>query len=216
MPQNDRSRSRWGVALVGVLIVAVSVSSTACSGQDSPQQYSIEELALDILVDEYAESVNPFARYRTAQERQEADAQGDRLDGSEYERERTFFETRINMILVGAGDTLPSDVARGSGVLHDALNEAKDQCATEKGWPGLQLYDISQEMGEQYERDYGLTLDMLLDLRHECSKYAATYPTLDPQYRDQLLAKRRDHYMQAVRDWIAANPELVVPVENHD
>ena len=115
-----------------------------------------------------------------------------------------------------ADDTSPADVALGSGVLHDALYEAVDDCAAEAGWPGVQLYDVSQELGEQYERDYGLTLEMFLDLRHECSKYAATYPTLDPGYRDELLAKRRAHYMKVGRDWIAANPELVVPVEHHE
>jgi len=39
---------------------------------------------------------------------------------------------------------------------------------------------------------------------------------LDPAVRDELLAKRRDHYMAAIRDWMAANPELVVPVEYHE
>ncbi len=91
-----------------------------------------------------------------------------------------------------------------------------DHCAADAGWPGVQLYDVSQQLGEQYERDYGLTLEIFLDLRHECGKYAATYPTLDPAYRDELLAKRRAHYMAAVRDWMVANPELVVPIEHHE
>ena len=115
-----------------------------------------------------------------------------------------------------ADDTSPADVALGSGVLHDALYEAVDDCATEAGWPGVQLYDVSNDVVLGYERDYGLTLEMFLDLRHQCSKYAATYPTLDLEYRDELLAKRRAHYMEVARDWIAANPGLVVPVEHHE
>ena len=99
---------------------------------------------------------------------------------------------------------------------HSGYPGAPMRGSSEAGWPGVQLYDVSQELGEQYERDYGLTLEMFLDLRHECSKYAATYPTLDPGYRDELLAKRRAHYMKVGRDWIAANPELVVPVEHHE
>ncbi len=91
-----------------------------------------------------------------------------------------------------------------------------DQCATEAGWPGVQFYDVSQQMGEQYEREFGLTLDQFLDLRHECSKYAATYPTLDPDRREELLAKRRDHYIAALREWLEKNPELGVPVEHHE
>ena len=119
-------------------------------------------------------------------------------------------------MLFVAGDTLPPDVALESGVLYDAEQEALDECAADAGWPGVQLYGVSQDMGEQYERDYGLTLETFLDLRHECSKYAATYPTLDPAYRDELLAKRRAHYETAVREWIAENPDLVVPVEHHE
>ena len=53
-----------------------------------------------------------------------------------------------------------------------------DQCAADAGYPGVQVYDVSNDVVEQYERDFGLTLEMFLDLRHECGKYAATYPTL--------------------------------------
>ena len=45
---------------------------------------------------------------------------------------------------------------------------------------------------------------------------ASTCATLDLEYRDGLLAKRRTHYMKAVRDWIAAEPEFVVPLGHHD
>ena len=186
----------------------------ACSSQDPPRQYSEEELAFDGFVEEYMKGTVPFSRYRTFDER--TDPSRDDPGGSGHERERNFFEATLRLVMHTASDSLPADVARGSGVLHDAGDEAMDECAAEAGWPGVQLYDVSQELGEQYERDYGLTLDMLLDLRHECSKYAITYPTLDPEYRDELLAKRRAHYMKAVRDWIAATPELVVPVEHHD
>ncbi len=140
----------------------------------------------------------------------------DPLDGTGHERERAVFEFRLHLVMLGADDTLPPDVAIGSGVLHDAKEEAMDACAAEAGWPGVQLYDVSQQLGEQYEREFGLTVEIFLDLRHECAKYAATYPTLDPDVRDELLAKRRDHYMAAIRDWMAANPELVVPVEYHE
>lgn len=187
----------------------------ACSSQDTPRQYSDEELALSALVDDQMISSSlPFARYRTSEE-MDSDLP-DPAAGVGHERERNNFEVILQVILAVAGDTLPPDVANDSGVLYDAENNAMDKCAADAGWPGVQLYDVSQDMGERYERDYGLTLDMFLDLRHECSKYAATYPTLDPDLRDELLAKRRAHYMAAAREWIAANPDLVVPVEHHD
>ena len=143
-------------------------------------------------------------------------AKGRIFTTSGHERERLIFEERLFAAVLAAEDTLPEDIGRHQGVLHDALYEAMDECAAEEGWPGVQLYDVSQELGEQYERDFGLTLDMFLDLRHECSKYAVTYPTLDPEHRDELLARRREHFMQTVRDWMAENPQLVVPVEHHE
>lgn len=194
---------------IGVLSLAV-----ACSSEDPARQYSDEELGLDELVDDEVLSAIPFAQYRTL----------DGMDrdlvnptaGSGHERERNYFEHLVALVMLAADDTLPPDVAIGSGVLHEAEQEAMDQCTADAGWPGVRVYDVSQELGEQYEREFGLTLEMFLDLRHECSKYAATYPTLDRAYRDELLAKRRAHYMAAVGDWMASNPELVVPVEYHE
>ena len=198
------------LAAMAVLLVA-----GACSSQESPRQYSHRELGLEQLVDDQMNSgVLSFAHYRTFE-----DEDRDRSDpyvASGHERERGIFETTIRIIMAVAGDTLPPDIALGSGVLHDAENNAMDKCAADAGWPGVRLYDVSQDMGERYERDYGLTLEMFLDLRHECSKYAATYPTLDPDLRDELLAKRRAHYMSAAHEWISAHPDLVVPVEHHE
>ena len=195
--------------------VAVFVVAVACSSPDPPRQYTDEELGLEQLVDDEMNSgMLAYARYRSFE-----DEDRDRSDpyvASGHERERGIFETKIRIILAVAGDTLPPDVARGSGVLHGAENDAMDECAADAGWPGVQLYDVSQDMGEQYERDYGLTLEMFLDLRHECAKYASTYPTLDPDLRDELLAKRRAHYMEIAREWMAANPDQVVPVEYHE
>ena len=199
-------------ASLGVLSMLLFV--VACGSQNSPREYSNEELALDESVDHYLHGLVPFAQYRTS-----ADEDRDRVDplgGSGHERERATFEFRLRQVMLGADGSLPPDVAIGSGVLHDARDEALAECAAEAGWPGVELYDVSQELGEQYERELGLTLEMFLDLRHECAKYAANYPTLGPAYRDELLAKRRDHYMTAVRDWMAATPELVVPVEYHE
>lgn len=200
------------LAIVVVLFVAACGSQD--SSQDSARQYSDEELALDEAVDDYIEGLMTWAQYRTFEDKDRDSV--DPLAGSGHSRERATFEFLLQSVLVRANESLPRDVATDSGVLYEAEREAKDECAMEMGWPGVQLYDTTQQMGEQYERDYGLMSEMFLDLRHECSKYAATYPTLDPAYRDELLAIRRMHYMTVVRDWVAANPDLVVPVEYHE
>lgn len=206
----------WSAALSQLLLALVVILLVvSCSSEDRPRVYSDEEIGLDEVVrhDIILRSL-PYSRYRTGQD---IDRHHEGLmAGSGHELERGFFEFLVGLKVVEISESLPPDVASASRTLRDAEDEALDQCAAEAGWPGVQLYDVSQHMGEQYERDYGLTLEMFLDLRHECSKRAATYPTLDPQVRDELVTKERAHYMDAVRDWMAANPELVVPIEYHE
>lgn len=181
-------------------------------------RYSDEQLALSPVVDYYLSLENRFAHYRTSEEAWAAeDERTDRLHGtSGHERERLIFEERLFAVMLVAGDTLAEEVGRHRGVLHEAFEDALGECAADSGWSSVQLYDVSNSDVEAYEREFDLTLEMFLDLRHECSKYAATYPTLDPAYRDELLARRRDHYMAAVRTWMDSNPHLVVPIEYHE
>ena len=223
--ESQRRRTRlsvrsWSAALAQIILSGVVVLLVvSCSSEDPPREYSDEELGLqEIVENEILVSSLWFARYRTVDDwnRDFGDPFFDDPKGSGHELERAFFEHNLGLVMLAAGEKLPPDVATGSGVLHDAEEAAMDQCAADAGYPGVQVYDVSQQMGERYERDYGLTLEMFLDLRHECGKHAASYPTLDPAYRDELLAKRRDHYMAFVRDWMAANPDQVVPIEYHE
>ena len=48
----------------------------------------------------------------------------------------------------------------------------------------------------------------------ECAQYAATYPTLDPDYRDELLRPQRDHFVQELRKYLLANPQSVIPLDD--
>jgi len=196
----------------------VSTAEVSVSGTGSTVPYTDEDLGLDHVVDTYRPVDISFARFRTAEERWAAeDELEDRIyTTSGHELERAAFELRLYTVMLAAEDTLPDDIGRHKGILFDALYEAVDECSAEAGWPQIQLYDVSNDDVLKYEREFGLSLEMFLDLRHECSKYAVTYPTLDPQYRDELLSRRREHFMQAVRDWVAANPDLVVPIEYHE
>ena len=211
----------WSAAFAQLIVVGVVVLLVvSCSSEDPPREYSDEELGLQEVVENEIIMYSLWvARYRTVDDwdRDLGDPFFDHpFEGSGHELERAFFEHNLGLVMLAAGEKLPPDVSNHGGVLHDAEEAAMDQCAAGAGYPGVQVYDVAPDVVAQYERDYGLTLEMFLDLRHECGKYAATYPTLDPAYRDELLAKRRAHYMAFVRDWMAANPDQVVPIEYHE
>ena len=66
---------------------------------------------------------------------------------------------------------------------------------------------------DQFAESLGFTRDELLDLRHSCSRYAATLPSLDPEVRERLFRQLHEHYLSAVRVFVAENPQATAPVE---
>ena len=66
---------------------------------------------------------------------------------------------------------------------------------------------------DQFAASLGFTRDELLDLRHSCSRYAATLPSLDPDVREQLFRLLHEHYLSAVQAFLAENPQPTEPVE---
>ena len=64
---------------------------------------------------------------------------------------------------------------------------------------------------DQFAESLGFTRDELLDLRHSCSRYAATLPSLDPDVREHLFRLLHEHYLSAVRAWLAENPQATEP-----
>ena len=107
----------------------------------------------------------------------------------------------------------------GSQVLHDAFFGALEDCGRRSRWPDVELfvigdgrgYDVDPVTVESYELLYGLSYYEYLQLRHECSRYAATYPGLDEGVRDELLRPQREHYARAVVDSLADLPHIEVP-----
>ena len=104
-----------------------------------------------------------------------------------------------------------------SQVLHDEFFGALEQCGRRSRWPDVELFLMS-EGGHGYdmvpdlvEPTFGLSYFEYLELRHECARYAATYPGLDEALRDQLLQPQREHYERAVVEGLAANPGVEVP-----
>lgn len=109
----------------------------------------------------------------------------------------------------------------GSRVLHDAFFEALAQCGRDSQWPQVRLFVLHEgrgydEVPDLIEATYGLSYYEFQQLKHECARYAATYPSLDETTRDELLAPQRDHYARAVLDGLAANPRIEVPDRYRD
>lgn len=102
-------------------------------------------------------------------------------------------------------------------VLHDAFFDALEECGRASPWPDAQLFQTTQGRAHDYwpdyvERDFGLSYWEYKELIHECARYAATYPSLDPELRDELLAPQRAHLAREVLDGIDNGlPRVEVP-----
>ena len=111
--------------------------------------------------------------------------------------------------------------SRGSQVLHEAFFGALEDCARDSRWPEVELFVMHNGGGgdmapDLIEPTFGLSYYEFLQLRHECARYAATYPTLDEATRDELLRPQREHYARAVLDGLTANPHIKVPTRYRD
>ena len=158
-----------------------------------------------------------YARFRSEREASEHNSETERHFAevaTGHERERMHFEHNLASVYWKAYDDLPSDLRFG-GLLDQAFEEAMDECARARGWPSVQLYGVSNTDVEQYEAGLGLSLGEFLDLRHECAKVAASYPTLDRAVRDELLERLKDHYRAAVYEYLREFPDAEVPLVDH-
>lgn len=230
-------RRRWLLAaVIATAMVAVAVwlgfaltgpdsyssdhhGSPAETGDDrivpSGRRYSDEELGIEELFEELI--VPRYARFRSPQDASDYNSAKERYlleEAVGHERERLYFEHNLTSVYWRAHDELPAELGSG-GTLDRAYEETMDQCAAAAGWPGVTLYGVSQSDVDAFGEQFGLTLDDFLDLRHECAKEAASYPTLDPAVRDALLDRLREHYRAAVHEFLRENPHLEIPLVDH-
>lgn len=130
------------------------------------------------------------------------------------------FEFGVLRTAKRAGSSLPQ--IDGSQVLHDAFFEAMEECGRSSAWPGVELFVMHQGVAGEMpdvmiEPTFGLSYLEFVELRHGCARYAATYPTLDPFLRDELLAPQRAHYADAILDWIDNSlPAVEIPIRYRD
>ncbi|MXY03774.1 MAG: hypothetical protein F4190_14720 [Acidimicrobiales bacterium] len=179
------------------------------------RKYSDEQLGLNQLIDE---EITPFhASFRSFSDWEGPyDERNSFLEQEAvgHERERIYFERNVAWLLSNAYDDLPADLGFG-GLLDQAFEEALSECADAAGSPGLKLNISSEADIDQALEVSGLTYEGFLDLRYECSKQAATYPTLDPAVRDELLDRLRAHYRAAVHEYLREFPDAEVPLVDH-
>ena len=196
---------------------STAVDPTARQGSAvlSERRYSDEELGIDKLIDE---EIMPFdARYRNFSDWETPYDERQRYleeDAIGHERERLYFERNMEWLLSSEYERLPADLGH-EGILDRAFEEAMDECAGAAGWPGLKISVNSRSDVDHALDVSGLTYEEFLDLRHECAKQAASYPTLEPAVRDELLDRLREHYRAAVHEYLRTFPDAEVPLIDH-
>ncbi len=197
-------------------------SAWAAIAQDVPldldRRYTDEELGLYELIDDIVFNTPSYIRFRTVGDAVEYNNRRDEhisSVASGHERERLAFEREVEDIIKNSYWRLPSDLGTG-GVLELAFVEAMRECAAEAGYPEINPMGASEEERERYELEFGLSSDVFYDLRHECAKQAATYPTLDPEVRDGMLNRVREYFLLTVNDYIRDHDVVEVPVEHHE
>ncbi len=197
------------------------------------QGYTEEDIGVEYIVEEYITEFHSdiLARYRTydeylARAYDEYRAADDSLEYNEpgsqsaEARDRWLFEQTVKFVLFEASEAMPAEVSVAVNELYDALHDSLDLCIARSDWPDIQLYYYDDEgyhsAGvDQFFRAvelYGLTIDEFKDFERECNKFAATYPSLNSQRRDELVNIRRDYFLEVLRLWMQDHPEAVVPM----
>ena len=221
-----------------VLLAAAAVAYWIGQSNDAnvygEHEYTDEDLGIRDIVSSYLDA-GSYARFRTNEEysltlREEGAWFDDIATG--HERERSWFESQLEVVLIAAAQNLPSHLGE-NGVLAVAFRDALDECVANAGYAEVRLYEdpgidpqrlqsdgraLAAERDAEfrrYEREYGLGYESFVDLRHECHQYADDYPTLPTVERDKLLEELNEHYAAAIRRAISEHPEYAIPVEWH-
>ena len=141
-------------------------------------------------------------------------------DADAVDKAMFAFENRMRNSGWAAAGSMPD--ATSSSVLDEAFFEAFERCGRESAWPDVELYELHDGrvfdvLPERVEPEFGISQFDYLQLRHECARYAATYPTLDPEVRDRLLAPQRAHFARVILDRLDNELPLVeIPPEYQD
>ncbi len=86
-------------------------------------------------------------------------------------------------------------------LLHKAFFEVFEQCGRDSPWPDAKMADREGNSASDVlylEPDWSILLYEYRELLHVCGRYAATYPTLEPDIRDELLVAQRTYFAQEI------------------
>ena len=185
---------------------------------DPGRRYSDVELGLYDLIDEAVYYRPYYARFRTpddyfADYRARRHSIPTEVEG--HERERLQFEIDIEDALARSYHYLPADLGPG-GLLEQAYDDWMSDCAAEAGFAGVELADKSAAELGRYESEFGLSADEFYELRYDCARQAAHYPTLDPGVRDEMVGRLKQHYLQDLHDFIRFSGVVEIPVDHHE
>lgn len=128
------------------------------------------------------------------------------------------FEDRI----LSAASTAMESSPEADQVLHAAFFAILEACGRASDWPEVQLFEMHDGRGYDLmshliEPTFGMTYFEYQQLRHQCARYAATYPTLDPAVRDKLLKPQREHFAEVIlRRLDSELPVVEVPAHYQD
>ena len=183
---------------------------------DPVRLYGDDELGLYELVDGIIFDRPYYVRFRTEDDALEHSSRRSEyivIEARGHERERLKFERYVEGAIRVSYSFLPENIG-SDGLLEQAFYEWIEQCVTDAGYPDI-VFDLPVEP-DGYRADFGLPYEEFLDLRHSCARRAASYPTLDPDVRDDLLGRLRQLLLMGVHDYIRDHDIVEIPIEHHD
>lgn len=180
----------------------------------------LREIGVVELLDRYIVNVPPTAKFIAQWEANKASISNHfyTIDTDVDSESMRSFESAFLRFAQDAMTSLPL----ADNLLHEAFYEVLEQCGRASAWPDVELFMLHEGRGGDMmshliEPTFGLTYFEYQQLRHQCARYAATYPTLDPTLRDELLAPQRAHYARVVMDRLDNElPIVKVPPEYQD
>lgn len=125
------------------------------------------------------------------------------------EQEIRFENSVVGAVVNGILDTLPS--LEGDDRLSDEFFAALEDCARDTVGSDVDLFVIRDGLGQDPRNDEsvfdalsahdyisGLSYFEYLEVLHACARHAATYPMLEPEIRDGLLAPQHAYFARVV------------------
>ena len=164
----------------------------------------LEEVGVIELLGSYIVNVPNGAYFLPNFELQAAMSASRRSHDGVAEEARALRDFELTVLVAVDGDALNRlHLAHEPVRLHEAFFEVFEQCGRDSPWPEVEMAErVGNSAGDVLFRDPSLRITDFeyRELLHVCGRYAATYPTLDPVVRDELLAPQRAYFATELLD----------------